>query len=116
MTKTVKMNNNTDKPQKDSLQQLETLLAKDAKASGAESNGFLSKLVLTGIIVRLSVFVVLVVGLYLVGVIDDLRFVAVAAAVFGGLEGVRLWKLMEYHRTKNKQVEPEPRKKRRKKK
>lgn len=100
MSSSGKKNNGVvDIEQKDSLKQLEKLLAKDARSSGGESNRFLSRLVLTGIMIRLAVFVVLVVILYLVGIIDDLRLVVVGAVIFGGMEGFRLWKLLEYRRS-----------------
>lgn len=78
------------KKQEDTLKQLEKLLADDAKYNGDDKkNSTISKREITGITIRISVSLVLILILYFTGVFDRPIFVSLAILFILSIEITR---------------------------
>jgi len=93
----IKSDNNNEH-QQDTLKQLEDLLAKDARSSSTAVGGFIPRLFLTGLLIRITVFTLLIVILWLIGIYDEAWMFSVSYAVFAALEGVRLYTFLKDQR------------------
>ena len=87
----------SEKKQNETLQQLEKLLADDAKDTGDSDKRYaLSKRDLTGIVIRLSVSLVLILILYFSGIFGRPIFVSFAIFFVVGIEITKYIKGRKY--------------------
>jgi hypothetical protein len=87
---TMKPNENSDK---DSLKELEELLENDVMSVDDDDDRLIPKRELPRIIMRISVFFILALILFLAGFIDDIGILLVAMAILGLVEGFNIWRM-----------------------
>jgi hypothetical protein len=87
----------SEKKLNDTLKQLEKLLADDAKNIGDSDNEYsLSKRDLTGIVIRVSISLVLILILYFSGIFERPIYVSLAILFIVGIEFIRYIKGRKY--------------------
>lgn len=86
---TMKPIENSDK---DSLKELEELLANDVMSVDDDDDRLIPRRELPRIIMRISVFFILAVILFFAGLIDDIGILFVALAILGLVEGFNIWR------------------------
>ncbi|MCP5107387.1 MAG: hypothetical protein GY950_28630 [bacterium] len=80
---------------KDSLKELEELLASDVMNAGDDENHLIPKRDKTGIIIRLSVFIIFALVFLVTGIIDNAVVFLTAAAIFIVIEGINVIKIIK---------------------
>lgn len=94
---------NSDKSSdKDSLKELEELLASDVMSVDDDDDRLIPRSELTRIIMRAAVFFILAVILFFAGMIDDIGILLVALAILGLVEGFNLWRIIRAGKNKTK--------------
>lgn len=94
--------NSDENNDKDSLKELEELLANDVMSVDDDEDRVIPRSELTRIIMRASVFLILAVILFFAGMIDDIRVLLVALAILGLVEGFNLWRITRAGKNKTK--------------